>query len=243
MSSLSFPDVTLCHSSDLHIGADSGSAGSPADVLSVLRTVLRTAQADRAQLLILAGDTFDNNRQASQLIELAACTMSGFDRPIVILPGNHDPLTPDSVYRRPEFVIAPNVCVLGLTVEDTVFFPELGLEIWGRAHLDYGDMEPLREPPPRSTSRQIVVAHGHYVRTLHDKERRRSGSWLISREDLAATAANYVALGHWPEAECIGGPEISACYSGAPDVAGSVNIIEFRGEGGVKVRRAPLSLG
>ncbi len=157
-------EVIIVHSSDLHLGSDDSFGHSrSSDRLSVLGEVLKTATVVSADLLILAGDTFDHNRQPSQLLEQTARTMGEFNAPIVILPGNHDPLTPDSVYRRTELAAISNVCVLGLTNDETAVFPELELEVWGRAHLDYLDMSPLVKPSSRSMRWQLVAAHGHYV--------------------------------------------------------------------------------
>ncbi len=233
-------EVVLVHSSDLHLGSDSSFGPSSSDeTLSALREVLVAAKEARADLLILAGDTFDHNRQPSALLDRAARTMDEFDAPIVILPGNHDPLTPDSVYRRSELAGTSNVCVLGLNVDESVVFPGLGLEIWGRAHLDYSDMWPLLKPPDRSTRWQLAAAHGHYVEEANEPGRL-LGSWLIRREDLTATGADYIALGHWNRAMRVGDQQINAYYSGSPDHAGTVNGVRFRLDGAVEVTRAPL---
>ena len=235
-------EVVLVHSSDLHLSADSvfGSSRS-ADTLSALREVLAAATAARADLMILAGDTFENNRQPSELLVRAARTMVEFGAPIVILPGNHDPLTPDSVYRRAELAAASNVCVLGLNVEEAVLFTGLGLEVWGRAHLDYSDMSPLLKPRTRSTRWQLAAAHGHYVEEP-DEPGRLLGSWLIRREELIATGADYIALGHWNRAARVGDQQINAYYSGCPDYAGTVNVVRLRLDGTVEVTLAPLRI-
>ncbi|MFQ5853410.1 MAG: exonuclease SbcCD subunit D, partial [Candidatus Binatia bacterium] len=204
MSTASHREVVLVHSSDLHLGPDSSFGPShSSDTLSVLREVLVAATAVHADLLILAGDTFDHNRQPSALLDRVARTMGEFGAPIVILPGNHDPLTPDSVYRRAELLATSNVYVLGLTIDEAAVFPGLGLEVWGRAHLDYLDMSPLLKPRSRSTRWQLAAAHGHYVEEPEEPSRL-LGSWLIRREDLIATGADYVALGHWNHAARVG---------------------------------------
>ena len=152
MSMPAHREVVLVHSSDLHLGTDNSfGPSSSSDMLSVLRGVLVTATAVRADLLILAGDTFDHNRQPSALLDQAARIMGEFGTPIVILPGNHDPLTPDSVYRRAELGASSNVYVLGLTIAEAAVFPGLGIEVWGKAHLDYSDMSPVVKPRSRST--------------------------------------------------------------------------------------------
>src|SRR3990172_6784718 len=200
MSVASHREVVLVHSSDLHLSADPifGSSCS-SNELSVLQEVLAAAAAARADLLILAGNTFDNNRQPSQLLDRAARTMGEFGAPIVILPGNHDPLTPDSVYRRAELGTGSNLCVLGVTGDEGGGFSRLGGGGWGRAHMNYSDMSPLCNPRPRSTRWQLAAAHGHYLEGP-DEPGRLLPSWLIRREDLIAAGADYVALGHWNRA-------------------------------------------
>ncbi|MBI4527301.1 MAG: metallophosphoesterase [Deltaproteobacteria bacterium] len=240
MSLATSREIVLVHSSDLHLGTDYSFGPARSHRLSVLRDVLETASAVRADLVVLAGDTFDHNRQPSQLLERAVGIMREFAAPIVILPGNHDPLTPDSVYRRAEMAGAANVCVLGLTVEEGVVFSGLGLEVWGRAHLDYTDMAPLREPRSRSTRWQLAAAHGHYVEAPAEPGQL-LGSWLICRDEIIATGSDYVALGHWNRPARVGGHTIHAYYSGSPDHAGTVNVVRFGRNGGVEVSQAALS--
>ena len=86
-----------------------------------------------------------------QELERAAGMLRDYGKPVVILPGNHDPLTPDSVYRRGGLGEISNVSILGLNAGKAVLFPEFELEIWGHAHLDYTDMSPLANPRPRTT--------------------------------------------------------------------------------------------
>jgi DNA repair exonuclease SbcCD nuclease subunit len=232
--------VVVIHSSDLHLGADSVFQGSAAN-LPVLYCVLAAAERASAQLVVLAGDVFDHNRQTSEVIEAVAGTLAGSRVPIVILPGNHDPLTPDSVYRRPEFDTRGNVHVLGLD-EETSLFQDLGLEVWGKAHTDYLDMQPLPEPPARKTRWQLAVAHGHYVEEPPDSGRL-LGSWLIRQEQLTASAADYVALGHWNRAARVGDEHVRAYYSGSPSYAGTVNLIRFDPDHGVEVTQVPVDEG
>jgi DNA repair exonuclease SbcCD nuclease subunit len=233
-----YPEAIVVHSSDLHLGVDDSFSNS--DSLAVLPKVLATAAAVCADIVLLAGDTFDNHRQPLQLLERAARMMRDYRRPIVILPGNHDPLTPDSVYRRGGLAEIENVRILGLNVEQAVTFSEFELEIWGRPHLDYADMSPLAEPRPRSTRWQLAAAHGHYVDDARDPNRL-IGSWLIHREELIATGSDYVALGHWNQATAVGNGEVPAYYSGSPEYAGTVNVVRLRGNGRVEISQAPLN--
>ena len=153
------PEVTIVHSSDLHLGTDD--SFSDKDRLAALPRVLSAATEVTADVVVLAGDSFDNHRQPLELLERAAGMLRDYARPVVILPGNHDPLTPDSVYRRGGLGLIPNVTILGLNVEKAALFDEFELEIWGHAHFDYSDMSPLANPRPRTTRWQLAAAHGH----------------------------------------------------------------------------------
>lgn len=231
------PEVTIIHSSDLHLGTDD--SFSDRDRLAVLPKVLAAAEEVAANVVLLAGDSFDNHRQPVDLLERAALMLREYAKPVVILPGNHDPLTPDSVYRRGGLGEIPNVSILGLNVDNAVHFPELDLEIWGHAHFDYTDMSPLANPRPRSTRWQLAAAHGHYVDAERDPNRM-IGSWLIHREELLATGADYVALGHWNQSIPVGNGAINAHYSGSPEYTGTVNVIRLRSDGTIEVGKAAL---
>ena len=233
----SHPEVTIIHSSDLHLGTDD--SFSDTDRLAVLPKVLTAASELDADVVVLAGDSFDNHRQPIRLLERAAQMLRDYRKPIVILPGNHDPLTPDSVYRRGGLGDIPNVNILGLNAGSAVTIAELELEIWGHAHFDYTDMSPLANPRPRTTRWQLAAAHGHYVDEVRDPNRL-IGSWLIHREELIATGADYVALGHWNQSTSVGDGQILAHYSGSPEYTGTVNVVRLRRDGAVEVGKAIL---
>ncbi|MGH7818076.1 MAG: metallophosphoesterase family protein [Candidatus Binatia bacterium] len=231
------PEVVIVHSSDLHLGTDD--SFSDRDRLASLPKVLSAALEVNANVVLLAGDSFDNHRQPVDLLERAAQILRDYAKPVVILPGNHDPLTPDSVYRRGGLGEVSNVSILGLNVGKAVLFPEFELEIWGHAHFDYADMSPLANPRPRTTRWQLAAAHGHYVDEERDPNRL-IGSWLIHREELLATGADYVALGHWNQSTPVGNGDVNAHYSGSPEYTGTVNVIRLKKDGSVEVGKAQL---
>jgi len=161
--------------------------------------------------------------------------------PVVILPGNHDPAVADSVYLRGRMARVPNLHVLGVTHDEAVLFSELGLEIWGRAHRDYSDMVPFERIRPRATRWQIAVGHGHYEPSP-DRSTRLRPSWLIGDAEIAATGADYVALGHWNRAVKVGGHAPAAYYSGSPEYAGTINLVRLMQDGDVQVSRVALDI-
>lgn len=230
-------ELIVVHSSDLHLDQPHGREAQGED-LWALRQVLRTAHGVGASLVLLAGDIFDHNRQPLGILDRAARLIGDSSLPVVILPGNHDPLTPDSVYRRGGLADPPNVHVIGV-LDDAVVLPDWDLQIWGHAHRDYSDMTPLRDPRPRTTRWQIATAHGHYDAGPYPPERFK-GSWLIWDAALAETGADYVALGHWNRAAAVGDGTVPAYYSGSPDLARTVNVVRFTVDGAVTVERAAL---
>lgn len=232
-------EIRLVHSSDIHVDDGRTAAAHGGDGAAGLAAVLRTARALGADLVLLAGDTFESNQVSAAVVDRAARLVAETAPPVVILPGNHDPLLADSVFRRGGFTELPGLAVLGLTHDEAVRFEALDLEIWGHAHRDYGDMKPLRGARPRTTRRQIAVAHGHYEppETLANPLR---PSWLFSDPDIAATAADYLALGHWDRAARVGNGAVPAFYSGSPELAGTVNLVRLGAGGEALVSREPL---
>jgi DNA repair exonuclease SbcCD nuclease subunit len=231
-------DILLIHSSDLHVD-DEQIASKHTDGTAGLVAVLAAARAARADIVLLAGDTFDNNRVPAYVLERIGRLLADAGLPVVILPGNHDPALPDSVFVRGGLAAIPNVRVLGITHDEAVAFAEHDLEIWGHAHRDYENMAPLRGPRARSTRWQIAMAHGHYE-PPHMLATPLRPSWLFSDDAIAATAADYLALGHWDRAERVGDGTVPAYYSGSPDFARTVNLVRLTGSGEVLVSREPL---
>ena len=125
-------DLTIVHSSDLHVD------GKTSDKFHPVCKVLDAARRETADLVLLAGDIFDHNRLTLAQIDAVARLLADAAIPVVILPGNHDCLSSDSVYRRGGLAEVPNVHVLGISSEESYLLASHDLEVWGRPHLDYG---------------------------------------------------------------------------------------------------------
>ena len=233
-------EVVLAHSSDLHVDEDRPAGSRGGDGTAALRVVLATAGVLRADILLLAGDTFENNQLSAAVLDRTRRLLAETGFPIVILPGNHDPALAQSVFVRGGFGELPNVSILGVTHEEAVPFPAFDLEIWGHAHRDYFSMAPLRGPRQRSTRWQVAMAHGHYE-PPETRANPLRPSWVFSDEEIAATAADYLALGHWDRPMRVGNGVVPAYYSGSPDLAETVNLVRLTAAGDVVVTREPLS--
>lgn len=237
-------DIVVVHTSDLHVDHDYTARLHGGDGAGGLACVLEAARGMAADVAILAGDTFDSHRLPQNLIERAASVMAGAGLPIVMLPGNHDPALSEAIYRGGPLAELKNLHIIGVTEDESVVFDALSLEIWGRAHRDYDDMIPFdlnRRPPARRTRWRIAVAHGHYEpnpdRTVGPRP-----AWLIGDAEIAATGADYVALGHWNRAARVGNGAVPAYYSGSPEYAGTVNLVRMSEANGIAIKRVPLDI-
>ena len=237
----SIRDPVVVHSSDLYVDDDHTARLHGGDGTAGLACVLRAACGAGADVVILAGDTFDSHRLPPDLLDRAAALIAAANLSVVMLPGNHDPAVPDAVYHHRRLAAVPNLHVLGITHDVAVLFPDLDLEIWGRAHRDYSDMIPFEEIRPRSTRWQIAVAHGHY-QPRPDRSTRLRPAWLVGDDEIAATGADYVALGHWNRAAKVGRGDIAAYYSGSPEYAGTINLVRFTRQGEVVVSQLELDI-
>ena len=232
-------EVVVVHSSDIHVDDGRIAAAYGGDGTAGLRAVLATARALRADIALLAGDTFEANHLGTVLIDRAGRLLAEAGMPVVILPGNHDPALPDLVYVRGGFAQIPNLAILGVTHDEAVQFPAYNLEIWGHAHRDYIDMPPLRGPRPRSTRWQIAIGHGHYE-PPETRANPLRPSWVFGDEEIAATGADYLALGHWDRPVRVGDGSVPAYYSGSPELARTVNLVRLTAAGKVVIAREKL---
>jgi DNA repair exonuclease SbcCD nuclease subunit len=230
--------VVLVHSSDIHVDDDAGWAYTG---LIGLRAVLDRARALAADFVLLAGDTFDNHRVSAPVLRQAADLITESGLQVVLLPGNHDPVLPDCLFRRSGLSVHPAVHVLGVTRDETILFADHALEISGRAHRGFGDMAPLYPPVSRTARWRVVMAHGHYV-PPKEWAANAHRSWRIGDHDLAGVDADYIALGHWDRPAAVGDGSVPAYYSGSPDLAGTVNVVRLDPVLGVSVSREALNL-
>jgi len=232
-------DVVIVHSSDLHVDDGYTARAWGGDGNAPLAAVLATARAIAADIVLLTGDIFEHNRLKTPMLDRTRAVLTDAGLPVVMLPGNHDPLMAGSVWDRGGLSDIANVHVLGETA-DVAAFPGFDLDIWGRAHLDYNDINPLEGAPDRSARWHIVAGHGHFA-DAHPPAGTPGPSWLFTPEDIEATGADYVALGHWNRQIRVGTGAVPAWYSGSPDYARTVNVVRLQQPGSVDITHAAVA--
>ncbi len=236
--------LRLLHTSDVHLADE---VNKPA-ARQALTSVVDMARAERVDLLLVVGDLFDHARAKVEEIEHALAELERAELPVVILPGNHDALHDESIYFRIGVERLPaNVRLLTDVDGETVHMPRLGLTLWGRPTVDHTPwFHPLADVPPRANGDwNIGLAHGLVLqpRAMSDP------SSPITRDEVAASGLDYLALGHVHvhRDESEGG--VPAFYSGSPvrfgpwnTRSGGVNLVEFTPGAGVVVQWVPLPL-
>lgn len=213
--------LRVVHTSDVHLGAYEGHGGVWEErrqlVESAFSRVIDLANDENADVLVIAGDFFDNDRVSRETIDFAIRQLRRCEAKILLVPGNHDPMDEGRLYRREDLESSvPNLKMISRHAGQTIVVEELDLVVWGRAFLDSDwTFKPLEGIPERLDERwHIVLAHGHVV--THEGDAHRS---LPIRQDELTSAGShwdYVALGHWEPHADVSVEGLAAVYSGAP---------------------------
>jgi DNA repair exonuclease SbcCD nuclease subunit len=69
-----------------------------------IRTMGRVAKDEGCQFMLVCGDAFESNQVDRKTVARAMEALKDVPVPVFILPGNHDPLNPASVYRSSTFI-------------------------------------------------------------------------------------------------------------------------------------------
>lgn len=240
--------LKLVHTSDVHIHSEGRAANAtvPARELVALSHIIDLLSAQRAELLLIAGDLFDSSRVASAVVDYVLAELGRAPCPVVLIPGNHDCHDESSLYRRFDFREAgshvhPILAEQGETLE----FPELDATVWGRAMVehDHGN-RPLAGIPARSGDRwHIGLAHGHLV---PDRDVLRSS--LITPDEIEASGLDYLALGHVHVFRDVSEGATTSAYSGSPAAPhlpdgewGSMAVVTLDPEQGVSLSHEKLA--
>jgi DNA repair exonuclease SbcCD nuclease subunit len=173
-----------------------------------------------AEFVVVAGDVFEHNQLAPQVIGQSLEAMRAVGIPVYLLPGNHDPLDASSVYTSALFTAE---CPDNVVVLDRAGVHQVrpGLEIvaapW-RSKAPTNDLvaEVLADLPPAPVTR-VLVAHGGV--DVLDPDRDKPSLIRLSELDdaLAGGAVHYVALGDKHSLTHVGGSG-RVWYSGSPEV-------------------------
>jgi DNA repair exonuclease SbcCD nuclease subunit len=178
------------------------------------------AQRTGAEFVVVAGDVFDANQLSPKVISQSLAAMGRIEVPVYLLPGNHDPLDPSSVYTSKQFLAErpDNVVVLDRA---GIFDLRPGVQIvaapWRSKH-PTTDLaaDVLAELPSDGTAR-ILLAHGAVDVLDPDRDNIAAIRMAAVTAALERSAVHYAALGDKHSRTEVGDSG-RVWYSGSPEV-------------------------
>jgi DNA repair exonuclease SbcCD nuclease subunit len=216
------------HTGDWHLGMqahflpDEARARFAQDRFDAVRKIAQIAADEGCEFVVVAGDVFDSNQVDPRVVERAMDALATFTVPVFLLPGNHDPNDPASIYgRSPWTERTPANVVLIDTPDPRSAGHHAGVEVigvpWTSKTMLHDPVSPALASPRLSNHPiRVVVGHGvvDYLAPVQDDPA------VIRSQPLAAAieagSADYVALGDRHSATEIEGAGGRAWYAGAP---------------------------
>lgn len=230
----------IIHLADVHIGKKFHRLGHKGETLrehifkSFIAT-LKLAMKEKVDLVIIAGDLFDSNRVSPATVRSVTVEFQRISPiPVVILPGTHDCYDTQSVYRRKDWELCPNVRIFRGSQPETFTFPSVGIAVHGIANQsNKGPESPLRGLKPlENTIFNIAVAHGSFAIPGRSNE----DDYLFHPDEIKQSGMSYIAFGHWHKVFNCSEAQTTAYYSGAPQQlsfsqgGGTVNLVNLNQE-------------
>lgn len=241
------PRIRILQTSDVHLAGTFNTPKSGAHLdncLCSLEVLSSVTDEHGVDLVMIVGDLFDHARVREDLVGEVFRRLAKLPVPVVLLPGNHDVHDDTSPYGRfGDIVTDSGVHFLDSHHGSTVELFDGQLTIWARAMPEHSPaFRPLHGVPERPAEGWFVVAgHGHHVGDEVPGPLTRSSP--ITNDDVAATGADYVALGHWHVPSDVSSGGVIAHYSGSPlDMgrSGQVHLVDLDPTLGVVVSPLPV---
>jgi len=241
--------MRFIHTADWQIGMKAAHVGAVGQQvrerrLQSARRVIEVAKEQSADFVLMAGDTFENNAVDRVLVQRVADILAGFPGPVYILSGNHDPLSPGSVWEHPAWTAHSNLHILRsaapVEIPGGVLYP---CPIYEK----YSQRDPTRWIDATSESR-IAIGIGHgTVQGLQTEDL----DYPIARDAAQRGRLDYLAIGHWHSYASFPGASGDArlVYSGTHETtkfgerdSGNVLLVEIDSRGATP-RITPIRTG
>jgi DNA repair exonuclease SbcCD nuclease subunit len=241
--------MRFVHTADWQIGMKAAHVGPAGDRvreerLTAARRVVAAARDHNADFLLVAGDTFEDNGVDRLMIQKVADLLAAFGGPVFVLPGNHDPLEPGSVWEHAAWSAIDRVWVLR---EEAAVAVLGGMLFACPARSRHSGKDPTAWITGGSNDViRIGVAHGT-VEGIQQEE----PDYPIPRTAASRAGLDYLALGHWHSTATYPAPDgpIRMAYSGTHEQtkfgerdSGNVLLVEIDAPGAAP-RVTPLRTG
>jgi DNA repair exonuclease SbcCD nuclease subunit len=235
--------IRILHTADWQIGEQFESLDAPADKLAYLRqerlAVVRRigdlAASENVDAILVAGDVFDRNEVSDLQIRELLHLLRAVEIPWLLLPGNHDPFSVESVWERIlRFGCPPHVYVLRNS--DPVMLCDGRVAVipapLTHRHQYEDPTEAFATTETPAGAIRVGLAHGSVRNRLHEAAEQYN---MISDTRAVDARLDYLALGDWH-----GAAEIAerTWYSGTPEAdsfrqteSGYVLLVDLPGTG------------
>jgi DNA repair exonuclease SbcCD nuclease subunit len=224
--------LRLLHTADVHLGARHADLGDAAAAqrerqFAAFRASVDLGVAEKVDIFLIAGDLFDSNTQPKRSVERVAAELNRLaDARIrtVIIPGTHDCYDRSSIYRTYDLETlagsGPDDDFVTVLNPDRPFVHLPSCEV-----VVHGVVFPTKRAP-HSPLRDLNVATGPTNATWHVglvhgalaiPGKTDGDEVVVTKDEIAATGLDYLALGHWHSAQQGKAGTTTYAYSGAPE--------------------------
>ena len=220
--------MKFIHTADWHLGMQAHFLPEEArvrfaqDRFDAVRRIAELARDEGCAFVVVAGDVFDSNHVSREAVARAIDALSSFTVPVFLLPGNHDPLDPSSIYRTTAWADRKPANVVVIEEVTALAVPGAqGVVVVGVPWLSKHRLgDPVAEAYEVATSAdgvlRVVVGHGIVDELSPDRDDPSLIGAAGIRDALRDGAVHYVALGDRHSATEISGTDSGAWYSGTP---------------------------
>ena len=234
--------MKFLHTADWQIGmkySHTGEVGTRLreERINSLRVLVEIARAHEAEFMLVAGDMFEDNGVERVLVQKVADILATAGMPVFVIPGNHDPFVPGSVWEHPAWEEAGNVTVL---VEERPVEISGGLLYPCPIHEKYSDMDPTAWIHAQDMDGiKIGIAHGTVEGVCQEVP-----EYPVPRNAAEKAGLDYLALGHWHSLATYPGEDgaVRMAYSGTHEAtkfgerdSGNILVVEIEGGGAAPV--------
>jgi DNA repair protein SbcD/Mre11 len=248
--------LRLLHTADVHLGARHGDLGEAAATqrerqFAAFKAAVSLAIDEKVDAVLIAGDLFDSNTQPRRSVERVAAELKRLAEAkirTVIIPGTHDCYDRSSIYRTYDL---PGLAGSGPDDDMvTVLSPAVPSVHFATCDLAVHATVFATKRAPHSPLRDLKVAPGGDSATWHVgmvhgaiaiPDRTDGDEVVVTKEEIAATGLDYLALGHWHSSQSGKAGTTTYAYAGAPepvamnqDGAGNVLLVTLEEKAGTK---------
>lgn len=211
----------LC-TADWQLGKAFGGVGAAGDsfreqlFLTAEKIITTTAEEQGADLILILGDTFDRPDADWALIERVAELLRNSEKPIHLIPGNHDPWQSGGALESLSRELDGADHVVFHTEQSHYHIEELGMTLYPgvlKQRFDMGDRTSWIPDREASDGLRVGIFHGSIMAIGGEEARQRS----IDPDVSESRDLDLTLLGDWHGGELLDQPDRRLWYAGAPE--------------------------